>query len=263
MQRELGTKIPISIGTALPFEERITVDTDKPPLLMMNLRTLFRNFWSAFPNEGRPPVQTMLTDFNEELTNITGMASHADMSAIFYHNSYSSLERTMPNAKLKLPSTDTQRLYATAERIATLSAARALGSHQLPGDTQINGNGSKAWIMTHLPVDLLSAPVFNELTLIESHTGILKRRIEWTSKITKNENYTRLPFNELTIQVLGDRGNQFSSYSTKYKNVLMAIAKKKNWTPMTTKAKIRSDLSLVEDVEMRKLFLNMLNVKIR
>lgn len=260
MTREVGSKIPISVGTAIPFEERVVTDGPVPDTIWMNVRTLIRNYWASYSNDNRPSVNSMFKDFLEEMDMIAGSCMSQQIEPRFYIPDYSAMNRIIPTAIVKEDTTDNQKAYRTAEK-ALIDVVRAkykddTSNRVIECRTRIPGDGSNAWIMTSFPLDLLSRYEWSSLTLLESHTGKLSDHMQWHLKLSKNPDHSRLPFNILTMIVIGDRSNLFRSYSIKYKRVLVELAKERSWTQLTTTTKIMSDLKHIEDDVMRELFVN-------
>jgi len=135
---------------------------------------------------------------------------------VFYLPTAKSFRTVNARAKINKHDTTKQKNYETLERSTMLKALAKLDKNLVQVfDTAIKGNNSASLIITHLPLDLLSAGSFRKLVLLESHTGALKTKSEWITKLSKNENYRNIPFNILSVQVLGDRNNQFSSMGIK------------------------------------------------
>jgi hypothetical protein len=165
-------------------------------------------------------------------------------------------------AKIKTPTTPRQKIYANNERLALTAATSHKELGIVPCKQLVHGKNAKAWIMTHHPMDLLSRYEFSELSLISSHTGDIKKPVEWIKKLTSNEAYHRLPFNIMTLQVLGDGAVQFFSQSPSIKKHLLAMAEGGKWKPTTTRDKIVSDMSKYPNKEIADTFKKMLSVKL-
>lgn len=253
--RELGEKIPLSIATALPFEETITViEGPKPNILGVNLYTLWRNFHNAFTKEdyARANKQDLYEAFKEEVLTVRTLSEQAEIPMFFYHLNYDHISKVMPNAILKDRTTkDSFRQYDVDEKRFVGRIVKDLEDENAPvafsSSLSLPDIPRKAWILTHHPVDLLNRYRFSTLHLLESHTGAVKGPLDWLTKLTTNESYFRLPFNTLTLQLFGD-GHYIDGYydangsKIKYRKALLAIANERRWTPATTRTKILSDL---------------------
>ena len=115
----------------------------------------------------------------------------------------------------------------------------------------------RAFILSHLPIDLLYAKGFSNVLLLESHTGKVKSENEWYTKFSA-EASERIPFNKATLTFFGDSGGMFKPQHHTARKALTAVADKYKWTYQTTKEKILLNLKLggqgvIEQV-MREMF---------
>lgn len=269
-EREMG-QYPISIGTSLALEGANGVYPDReespPPLLKynrlwINVDTLFRNLFGSFTaeNQDRVVAKDLAIALASEFSPIDGVVQETagqKVKVTFYQNQYSRLPAWFPNANLKKPTTPKQRVFA---------ALRADALRQLPTyldevdlrylDGPINGDG-RALILTHSVLDLLSAARFDDLTLLESHTGKIKPRSQWGTKLgVKDET---IPFNAFTLQAFGDGSTLFSPLSIKYRRAILEVAKNDRWVTVTTPAKIRMGLNTIVDPDIRQYLLDLMD----
>lgn len=102
-----------------------------------------------------------------------------------------------------------------------------------------------ALIITHFPYDLLVYRKFNSLSLLESHTGVLKPRNLWYTKYHKSvgADMSILPFEKMLLKVFGD-SSMFSPADPKVRRHLLEVAVESKWTPMTTLEKIKLDIDI-------------------
>ena len=115
-----------------------------------------------------------------------------------------------PNANLKEPRTARQRHIAELEQLAI---EQLVNDDAVPVQVFDNKPDFSRFMkhrcvyLTHQVVDLLYVSVgYKEL--LESYTGKLKRRNEWSSKLKalKGDDVRRFPFDTMTIQLFGDKG---------------------------------------------------------
>jgi hypothetical protein len=262
-EREVG-QFPLSIATSLALEGALGIHPDHeapngpPPIrsynrLWVNVATLVRNIYSSLPAE----TQAGVTD--DELR----LALYSDMQAIsgvlqdqvgdsirpvFYRNTLTSLEKHFPKAHRRQPTTDKQKTFVALREgtLATLDQLLTVEDYRV-FDVQIQGEG-KALMITHFPVDLLSFYEFDDLALLESHTGLVKKKSDWGSKLYPRD--PKLPFNKFMLQLFGDDG-LFSPHPIKYRKAVLEIAKKERWSPATTYRKIGVSLGTIKDYEIR------------
>lgn len=262
--RTFGEKVSISVGTALTIEKSLLVDP-APPIkhLWINFRTLFRNLYSAYGEDGINVPKEQLMDELVLEAHIIRELLYGIVDVIYYATDDEALPKMFPLALVKGPETKAQRIYANLERLAISAGLndRSLGVQRYI--QLIKGNGSKAWMLSHYPLNLMSRYEFSELALISSYSGEVWEPKDWTKKLSKNKDYHTLPFNLLTIQVIGDGAVQFFSQKPSMKNSLMHIATKGKWKPTTSRDKIVSDLMNNAEPETRGIFNKMLFTNLR
>ena len=259
--RALGEKIAVSIGTAIPLEEKVVIEKLPVSELWINLSTLFRNLYEAYEDPQVVPRGTLIHDFIEEAGVIRELLD-GTVKVVYYKTDSSLLPHVFPLANIKVPTTPKQKIAANTERLAIAALYSDKSVPVVNCKLRLPGNNAKAWIMTHHPLDLMSRYEFSDLTLLSSHTGSLKKPTEWITRLSANTDYHRLPFNLLTIQVIGDRATQFKSSASSLRKQLLELATKCKWKPTTTKQKIVFDLDKLENVETRDIFKKMINSKL-
>ena len=93
--------------------------------------------------------------------------------------------------------------------------------------------------MSHIPYDLVSHSNFKRFDLLESHTGKLKTKYEFSGKYQPlgSESMDQLPFLEKLLMVFGDKIMVVPA-DIRIRRLLLEIAKNREWTPYTTEAKV-------------------------
>lgn len=266
MQREVGDQLAISIGTALAIEPFMDDSKDfKHHRLSINLRTLFRNYAGAFTDDIHDyKPREIQANFLEEVSVLSDVLVHLlprQVIVDMYVCSFKSLRKRMPYAVFKTTHTSKQQLYLDLEnRILdkVLSKLKTVSVY----DSLIKGRNSKGLIITHSPVDLLSASEFRSLELLESHTGKIKSRNEWTKKLTSNDKYSNLPFNPMTLQLLGDHSLLLRNMGPKYIKPVLELAIQRRWSTATTLMKVKYDLQNIRDPLLATILVKMLNTKL-
>jgi hypothetical protein len=260
MKRTLGETIPISIGTAVPIETLISerIKFASYTSVYINVRTLFRNFLASYEKE--PDAnKDMFQEFVSDVDMIISVFNNLPQKLYLYYPSYKSLSSIFPKANLKKAKTKKQLDYVHYE----LMALKYLLESELKPminlfDVKIQAKREKSLIITSYPVDLLSYKNFEVLTLLESHTGHTKSKVTWISKLTSNEAYQLLPFNGITMQIIGDKSNLFNSLDRGYVIGYLRISEKGLWSPTTTEEKIKFDISNDSDrflvVNLKQLY---------
>jgi len=86
------------------------------------------------------------------------------------------------------------------------------------------------FIVTHLGLDLLNYTQYNNVVVVESHTGEFKRKDKWYTKLHKlgKNDLSILPFNEIIYRIFGD------TWYVKHENIplrkfIYKLALKKHW----------------------------------
>lgn len=261
-ERTLGEEIPLSIGTAIAFEKTISViDSNKrTDAIVFNLRTLWRNYYDSFKVEN-PSFRTIMPGFVEELAAIRSQCKAAQIASGVYVPDYNHLKLYLPKAIIKEPPPKRKHYMATEKAAMELMLRNARSLELASIKLKLPVINGRVWMMTHAPVDLLNRYQFRELMLLDSYTGNLKGPNEWMSKITKNPDYLRIPFNILTLITFGD-GHYLQGYSLRYRKVLKELATQYNWTPLTTREKIIANLKTYPDQSIAKEFISMFNVSL-
>lgn len=254
-ERALGEVVPISVATAQLFELRLNLSEemkkDTPAAIFFNVKTLFRNYYEAYKNLEAPPVNEMLAEFREELDTIKRMVLGLGIEVLFYLPTYNSKYKLLPNAIFK---DDPTGVYAAVMNAITHVAERA-EDIQIT-DCQIPKYDKYTWVVTSFPIDLLSIPIDKNMVLFESHTGAIKRREAWITKLTSNSNYMRFPFNHLTMTVLGDKANMLYAFrKAKYRDALLTLATDFKWTPYSSNERIVRSLNSIKDKDIKKFML--------
>lgn len=269
--REKGS-LPISLGTSLAIESLCGLgefETKKPPIydfdsLWINVRTLFRNCYGAIEKDVRESIRAedILHGLSSDILSIfSTMAkeSNGRMRVVLYVDSFISFKKVFPNAIKKEPNTDKQKIeHALEEATIKLLLESNYGFEIKQFDCSFTEGDKRTVLLTHYPSDLLSRKQFTELVLLESHTGSIKTRLEWNTKLTNGKQLTRIPFNRLTLQVYGDGNTLFQAMLPSVKKVITELAEKYKWTPATTREKIIFSLEKIKDIQQREFFISLL-----
>lgn len=271
----------LSIGTALAFEslfkgnlpvydpDRVIpehIDARKYDEVWINLSTLVRNIHSSVPSKEQAEMMGVdlyvtLESEVEILSSLINEGTNASTTAVFYITDDSKLPVKHPNARIRLDTTDRMRAY-TALKDVVLSEF-------------VKRNRDKKWlkefkeeifpevsnrvlILTHDSYDLLSHSRFNTLHLLESHTGLLKKKAMWYTKYIQGKELMRIPFNACFMQVFGD-SLHFHPFPIRDRREIMELADTRKWTALTTKERLIYSFNEFKNVELRQKLLVMLN----
>lgn len=262
-ERDLGETVAVSIGTAMALEVIVGpsyVNVDD--YIFMNVKTLWRNFAGSIEDEHEESIPEMAQMFIDECENIKSLLDGI-LKVVMYTTDSKYLGRTFKRATIKTAKTDRQKHdLSLEEAIFNILAKDLIWETFQHYKLKIPGESVKALIITSHPLDLISAPKFRKLTLLESHTGALKSKKDWFRKLNKSDKWAGMPFNILFIQLLGDNNTQFRSMGKKAVRELHEIAIADGWNSSTTNEKIKYGLKKMKDKLHSEILLEMIRVKL-
>lgn len=238
-----GGGLAISVMTAIPlalhfFENK---KNNGCQALWINITTAYRNFTSSIAADEYNWLDVN-PKFITELENIQALLKD-QVEVVYYYPDRSRLPREVNAASIKVPASPKQRLYAEEEKMAISRVLEEKHLNIVRCSTKLPRGKKNTWLLTHHVVDLLSRYQFPSLELVESVTGRVLPPRSWGAKLTgdKEFNERQIPFNKLTLTIIGDRSVDFISAS-KYSRALKKAAKEFNWSGLTSVDKIKSDL---------------------
>lgn len=239
--------------------EETPVNKDTAPIanfdeLWINFRTLFRNVVGAINANDLKSItaKELAYAVMEERAIIKGvLEDHGFNTDVYlYICTYHNVSNIFREGILKQGMTPIQQAYAELENSAAQAVFDELGKDTdmlLLFDTTIVAHSKKCMLLSHFPIDLLNMMNVNsnDLCLVESHTGAIKRRNKWNTKLKEgNMDISRIPFDKMTIQMFGDKGNLFLAYPKEYRAKLVELSIKYQWTPLTTESRIKQCVEL-------------------
>ncbi|WNT47270.1 hypothetical protein SPLA10_PHROGS00209 [Salmonella phage SPLA10] len=250
--------LPISVGTSLAIEA--LRENKRYDSIWINIRTLYRNILHSIEDKDERELFTTPSNRKEAAAAIaraisqeTGIIKNflnGRIDAVrLYCLGYTDLHRKFPNAKLKVPTTDIQKNY-WGLMDAVIDAVLAEDYDQViewDKGSELEGEHTRSVIITNHAVDLLSRTKFKELRLLESHTGVIKSKSQWFTKLSDGKMLSNIPFNRFTIQIFGDGPFQFERWGHKFRNEIIGLAMEMRWTPVTTLERIKFSLNRMRD----------------
>lgn len=256
-------QFPLSIATSLAFEGLFgimqeTENPKNPPLntfkhVWINIRTLFRNIHGSVDKEIES--QLLPGDYSnaiiEEMSIINGILNdkNPNIKIHYYVCTYQTLSRIYPFAVFKEVKTDKQKEYAALENSMLGILFKHFGnsdSNVHIFDTFIIAPVSHILLLTHYPFDLINVKGGDHVALLESHTGVVKLKPQWNTKLNTRD-YIRLPFDRMTVQLFGDSGGLLKPYPRDFRDKLLKLASEKKWTSETTKDRILQSIRDLHD----------------
>lgn len=230
----------VSIGTEQFLEDEKSIDMLNDTDFLINIRTLIRNAINCFNDKEN--LRTVLVHIRDRIdADITAIKLRLGFTTnvIVYASNYEALAKDtilIPNV---IPKTKKQLLQHDLEE-QSFKLCKELINHTFNKVLTNTGlsNDRTVFVMTHYPVDLLGANTFRDLALVESHTGLIKTRLEFNTKLNIKKEYREyIPFTELTLKLFGDK-TLYAGHNRVTRNKIFEIAQKYSWTPNTTQSRL-------------------------
>lgn len=267
----------LSVGTSLAFESIFT--TSAPSIdptrvipqkveigaydeFWINLSTITRNIFSAldqtFEYQVGPQALSEAILFEMEMIqSIMNNEGNNQSRIVFYACEYKEATSQLkhPKALLRLDNTLKQKSYTQLHNKALDIVLKQFTKTDgvLLFDSRLKPlTKNKVLVLTHVPYDLFSANNFRTLDLIESHTGVLKKKHLWYTKYYNGNDLPMIPFNEGFIQIFGDHLH-FRPLNIKMRHEIIKIATHYNWSSITTHDKIIYGINTMKDHYMREI----------
>lgn len=244
--RELGD-LGMSIGTSLAFESQEgqfnLATTDN---LYINLRTLVRNAIGAYDKDDLdrykvdPVVEAVVSDLKAMGSAMKDIAKMKAVNLVIYYPSYNGLKSKFPKADLWEPTKEKQKAYQSLMEKVVKEIKAKFPNVIKDIDYRIPDFSGKCTVITHHAVDLTTTEGYQRLSLLETHSGIVKPYILWNTKLTGGPELYNIPLNTFTIQIFGDRSTNFKSSSKAIKDLVKNLADVGKWTTASTMSRIRS-----------------------
>jgi len=261
------TSFFLSIGTGIALEALFTPRTDvydpsrdmptrvdiiNYSSIYINLMTLFRNITTSISKEdflaASPDELKDTMEFEIDIINsLFATEGSGTCKPIYYYCLYNRLVNTAKKGiTFRQDKTDFQKFY-TYKLIQTLKLLYKDTDEHLLLDSEIKPKfkNEKSIIITHIPYDLISYSNFATLDLLESNTGKLKKRHLWYTKYSPlgDLDFSNIPFIKRLLLVFGDK-ILIHPMPVSLRRSIVDIAKLRDWTAMTTDAKVLLDLKL-------------------
>lgn len=265
-QRETG-KFILSIGTSLAIEGILGINSNliiqKPyPIykcdqLWINVKTLIRNIFQSIPTKDRERIQyadyqeTLYEEF-KTIVDVVHRETNGHVWVKFYYPSHRSLKSRYPNIQLKGVTSKSSIALSTIERwiLEGNSVKPPFPIEQVNLDIEAN---NQVLIMTHQPVDLLHIRNSSTAGLVESHTGLVKSSYQWYTKLKGCSKEPRIPFNQITLQIFGDSGDEVQPSSIRVRQEILNLAETEKWTQNTTAVQVITSVSRKGSDELKEL----------
>lgn len=265
---------PLSIGTAIAFESLFPprqkvydekrkipnhVDITQYRFFYINVYTLCRNIIGACDKNAvlELSVKDLADALYNEIQVIIDLLNNEGggiCTPVFYVCSYRTLELQLVKTMvlIRVPKTKRQRDEFIKINAAVKEVSKTFKDIQF-WDSELKdvGSSSDILLLSQFPYDLVSSKKFKRMDLLESHTGVLKQKLNWWTKYYKLPDTDKeaglsmsiLPFNRKLLLIMGDNALIHPS-DIKLRRMIVEIGKKRKWNPQTTEDKILFDLDL-------------------
>ena len=275
--RAIGESLPVSIGTSLIVDGPKADPSRWNQVVLINLLTLSRNIIQSVPAASQfdlrsdDVTEVVLTEMDILRQSLNAYAPGVQVE--FYLPDYKLIYIDFPMAKPRLFNTKNKQFVqqmmldvrAKLKELIEEENKNRDGRKQEPLPVRImrgwklDKDKRKTTVLTSFPTDLLSQYQFPALTLLESHTGAVKSRREWNTKLNwhKKEDIVNMPFMKFTLQVFGD-DVFFIQQNLKVKQWVVDMSKRDRWTPITTESTIRGSIGKIKHVADREALLKFL-----
>jgi len=267
----------LSIGTSLAIESIFNLrkdpyDKDRkiPNRIKLsdydvhyyNIQTLIRNIISSVIDKkvllsNIPETISVLTDtVLEEITYLADLYEDPEASKTEFKVYMLNYDKIVTNTKLinyvRVPNTDLQILMSTLingviSKIVGIKGSGVIYNYSIPNKYR------NVLVTTGISFDLLPWYRFSKFNLLESHTGVLKTRLEFNTKYYSiaKQSMDRFPFQEKLLYMLGDN-SLFKPMNIKVRRKLYQLAQDNKWTSVSTVVKIEHYLK--NDDELYQIY---------
>ena len=268
-KRERG-KVLLSIGTSLAFESLLGINDNvkldpniakNTKCLWINVKTLFRNIYGSVPRESidKTSDNDLIYTLIEEIEFIKQIcSSDFNYKLVFYCPDYRNIDKINNQVLLRLDNTDLQKTYTKRMTNVLYHVLTRYNGDLSIKDKIINPNDLNririydnkitdkeslpTLMITHYAYDLTNYYNFGRLSLLETHSGVVKPRSLWHTKYYNGKTLTNMPFRLDLLTLLGDN-TLFRNKTPAIRKELIDLSVKKKWSSITTASKIRSDIS--------------------
>ena len=257
-------------ATAPKYDESLIIDKFKNDYdcVWVNVFTILRNIISSIEDRNvdlNKHIKDLVILLAEDLSTINSIFNIelSDKKIYFYLPDYSKIIKELG---------ENCRLYSSEKKSLEFNTMNTV-CKRLNNDfnKKIMSINKRSIVLTHFPIDLLNINNNKEIYLLESNTGVIKSKREFSSKfykikdkdnVNKTDIFKHIPFNLLTILIFGD-SHFFNTSSLKLRKFLIALSNEKKWNYLTSEEKIIRDVRLSKiDDELLQQFNKIKDLKI-
>ena len=264
---------PVNIATSLALESLMDIHPEVrhavPPFqnydeYWLNTRTLYRNVVGAFNADINillmpEAIAELMQDEWEVIKKI--IHEKTRMQPVLYLCNYKQLyTRYKQHTVFRSDTTPKQNAERRRMTQAIEQFLKDVGEDYVKMfDTDIKPENKQGrFIMqSHIAVDLLSKKHFDDLDLLESHTGAIKNQSLWYTKFANGKELSMIPFNHYFLRIFGDK-EFFGPKDGALRKDIVEIATKYKWGPLTTDARVRMGLESLKNPYFRAVVKDMM-----
>lgn len=264
---------PINIPTSLALESLMGIHPErqwpKPPHLnydeyWMNARTLYRNIVGSYTSDINillmPGIIAELMHDEWEMIKKV-ITENSRLTPVLYLPNYRQIyNRYNKHSVFKSDQTQKQKDERKRMEKSISQFLHDVGEGYVKGfDTDIKPDRKDAryLIQTHIAFDLVSERYFDELDLLESHTGAIKNKSLWYTKYNNGKELSMIPFTQYFLRIFGDK-EFFSPKDSALRKAIVEVAIADNWGPLTTDARVRMSLGKLQNPYFREVVKDMM-----
>jgi hypothetical protein len=246
----------ISTGISKPVETVLNSNTGIDTHII-NIRTVLR---SIIRMENTVSSQTRLfkqTDklaetLYSEVITIKELYADKNINVLFWLPEYNSLRKQYGEEKFRVQKNPIYNVFSSENINFWNVFSKKYNVHF--EELNISSYGyTKAYMTSHMSVDFLNIKYFEELVLVESHTGLIKDTHSlWTKYNKVGDIDWNLPFTEELLFIIGDK-NFVKPTKHKIRKHLQQLSIEHNCTPYSTMDKVGNCLtSIYREFDVKK-----------
>jgi len=254
-----------NIVTGIVAEQLFNKEQDNKHLFI-NIYTLYRNFVSCLDGDADSKIRMfksisnvnrLMKLFEEDTLLFINACSENNVKVTIYELDYSRIYKSFSNYKQAGEFKGTRYYLATTQETASKLIKKAMPGIYKLYSTKLE-HEKKMFVTTHIGLDLIPLAKYDDVTLIESHTGEFKDRLKFYGKLKKlgKNDMSLIPFNEATYRIFGDNEN-IKAENISTRKFIYEVAKTLNWYQGLTSREVLSGITRKDNTlgnKLKKMF---------
>jgi hypothetical protein len=264
---------PINIPTSLALESLMNIHPErqwpKPPHLKydeywLSLRTLYRNVVGSYSSDINTllmpgAIAELMHDEWEMIKKV--ITENSRLNPTLYLCNYKQIyTRYKHHTVFKGDVTEKQKAERKRMESSIKQFLHDVGDdyvEMFDSDITPKQKDGHFLIQTHIAFDLISYRNFEDMDLLESHTGAIKNRSLWYTKYNNGKDLSMIPFNQYFLRIFGDK-EFFSPKDAALRKAIIEIAQKDRWNSLTTDSRVRMSLDKLQNPYFREVVKDMM-----